>query len=140
MHKFLIPLLAVSLFSLANANDTVTKRQQLMKQLGGIGKQFSDGVDVATANKLGGDMQRIANELKTLFPKGTSEDEVKTPANGAKAKIWAESDKVMAIFDKLAQNGGKIATAKTMDEAGAIFKANGGETCKACHDVYRTKL
>ncbi len=140
MRKFIIPIMAVSLFTMANANDTVTKRQQLMKQLGGIGKQLNDGVDVATANKLGGDMQRIANELKTLFPKGTSEDEVKTPPNGAKAKIWAESDKVMAIFDKLAQNGGKIATAKTSDEISMVAKANGGETCKACHDVYRTKL
>ncbi len=143
MKKFIFAcaLLGMSSISFAqDAGETIVNRQKLMKQLGGIAKELNNNPsDIAVVNKLGSDIQKIAADLKNLFPAGTSEDEVKKPENAAKAKIWTEKAKFEEILAKLGGAGMKISQSKTIDEATGAVKAMGGETCKACHDVYRTK-
>jgi cytochrome c556 len=59
----------------------------------------------------------------------------------AKPEIWRESDKVKAGADKMVAEVAKLeAAAKSgnLDQLRAAFGAT-GQTCKACHDAYRTE-
>jgi cytochrome c556 len=59
----------------------------------------------------------------------------------AKPEIWRESDKVKAGADKLVADTARLeAAAKSgnLDQLRAAFGAT-GQTCKACHDAYRTE-
>lgn len=144
MKKILMTTILALCLSPLMAQDSgaiIKKRQDLMKQYGGIAKEFANiAANPERSKKAGEEITHISAELKTLFVKGTSEDDVKNPANGAKAKIWAEKDKFDAIFTNMEALGTKLANAKNPDEAGAAIKAIGNDGCKACHEVYRTKL
>lgn len=59
----------------------------------------------------------------------------------AKPEIWRETDKVKAGADKLVADTARLeAAAKSgnLDQLRAAFGAT-GQTCKACHDAYRTE-
>lgn len=61
--------------------------------------------------------------------------------NRAKPEIWREGDKFKAASDKMVAEVAKLdAAAKSgnLDQLKAAF-GNVGQSCKACHDAYRTE-
>jgi cytochrome c556 len=132
----------------ATPGETVKKRQETMKQLGGHMKaiktflETGDGsaADVATRAAAIND---IAAKIPSLFPEGTGMDKVKDPESGAKPEIWLEWDKFTAAAKGL---GERSATLKTVamdgnnQAIGAAFQEMGKNGCGSCHKPYRVKL
>jgi len=125
----------------AIAQDTIAKRKEIMKAVGGATKEATQMVkgeipfDAAKA-KTG--MERIAvwHDFVTLFPKGSETGGETTAA----PKVWQ-------TFNDFDSQGKKMAAEATKASVAAgqglePFKAAFGEvtkSCKACHTDYRIK-
>lgn len=124
----------------ASAGTPVEARQAAMKEIGlsmkGAGAYMAPDAayDAAKVKALMDTMAADAKKLKGLFPANSAAD----PKNAADPKVWqnrADFDKRLAALGTAAKAAAK---AKDIDTFKPAFKAV-GETCKACHDVYRMK-
>ena len=120
------------------------ERHEGMENLGkatkAIGRELkSDSPNLATIRASSKTITDIAPHVASLFPPGTGPDVGKT---GAKPAIWQNQQDFTAKasdFQKAAQAFG---TAAGGNDVAAIKKsfADMGNTCKACHDKYRTEM
>jgi cytochrome c556 len=126
------------------AGQLIKQRQDAMKQLGKASKSIKRSLDATPINL--SDIQQAAPPLfdttaakiVALFPAGTGPDVAKTEA---KADIWKNSqDFARKASDYEAASKALATSLRTFkpDDMKAKF-ASLQNTCKACHDKYRTE-
>ena len=128
--------------------EAVKLRQDTMKKMGGHMKAIKafamegqgTAADVA---RRAGEIGKTAAKIPSLFPEGTSLDEVMDPKTGAKPEIWLDRAK----FEKAAAKLGAQSKALEAAAAGgdreavaAAFKSLGKNGCGNCHKQFRKKL
>jgi cytochrome c556 len=127
----------------AKPEDAIKYRQSaftvMAAHFGRIGAMVNNRVPFDA--KMAADNAAIVATMSTLpwaaFGPGT---DAGAPTR-AKPEIWREQDKVKAAADKMVAEVAKLdAAAKTgnLDQIRAAFGAV-GQSCKACHDAYRTE-
>lgn len=124
------------------AQDTIAKRKELMKAVGGASKTGSQLVkgeipyDAAKASEAMGTIVTSWAAFTKLFPKGTETGGETT----ASPKVWESFKDFEDKGQKLASDA---ATAQKAAASGAdAFKGAFGEVaknCRACHEVYRVQ-
>ena len=126
--------------------EAITKRQELMKQMGGhmkAIKAFLDSnegtaADVTTHAQA---IQTASGQIGELFPAGTSlNDSVAKTA--AKPEIWDKMDVFKTDANALGELAGKLAEIAATGDAVAIgdqFGNLGKNGCGACHSEFRLK-
>ncbi len=124
----------------ASAGSPVEARQAAMKELGlsmkGAGAYMAPDAayDAAKVKALMDTMAADAKKLKNLFPADSASD----PKTAADPKVWQDKADFNKHLAALGAAAAAAAKAKDTDAFKPAFKAV-GETCKACHDVYRMK-
>lgn len=132
----------------ATPGETVKKRQETMKQLGGHMKAIKTYLETGEGSASdiamrASEINDIAGKIPTLFPEGTGMDEVKDPKNGAKPEIWLEWEKFTAAAKGLGERSSALKTAASNGGNQAIaaaFEEMGQNGCGTCHKPYRIKL
>jgi cytochrome c556 len=133
-------IVAVALATPALALDAIEARQALLKAIGDDvrpvaamlkGEAPFDLAKVKAALKT---TAEGADKLPAFFP-----DNSRTGKTEASPRIWAEKERFLALYGKLAADA-RAADAAITDEASlkATFPKLLGQ-CKACHDDYRVK-
>jgi len=124
--------------------EQIKYRQGQFKQLGGKFKAISDSLksgapDIEAIQTATTDIKTLTSDMAEWFPTGTGPESGEKTA--AKAEIWAQPEdfasKVTA-FQTAAAGLAMAAATGDVAAVGPAFGATGG-TCKACHDVYKTK-
>ncbi len=125
----------------------LSKRQALMKELGGHMKAINEFLEQGTGSAA--DVATRAAAIKTasaqipeLFPEGTGIDD-NVGKTAAKADIWARFDEFKTDATKMGDEAGKLAEAAATDDKAAIgaqFAALGKDGCGGCHSAFRQKL
>jgi cytochrome c556 len=160
MRKFLAmtALLALSLaFAQAplspvearSAKDSVKVRQAAMKQnaqnLRAVGGFLKGGKRAGTAETValrGLAIAAVAEKLPSLFPKGTSLDDLGLKTTGAKPAIWQQSGDFEEAAGRLASLARALSdAAETGDKKkiAAAMGALGKQGCGGCHRTFRMK-
>lgn len=132
----------------ATPGETVKKRQETMKQLGGHMKAIKTFLEngegsAADVAKRADEINQISAKIPELFPAGTSMDQVMDPKTGAKPAIWLEWEKFTAAAKTLGARSASLETAASGGDKGAIaaaFQEMGKNGCGGCHKPYRQKL
>lgn len=133
---FLTLLAASQVFAQA---DVIEKRQKLMKSNSEAAKAIKAAVeskDYATIETKARDIMGNAEQIPSLFPKGSTTGKTK-----AKPEIWEKSED----FSKGAKNLSKAASelaaaAKSKDDAAVTTKVKElGDACGACHKAFRAE-
>ena len=124
----------------AGGTEAIQKRIALMEetgkamgQLGAIAKNKAP-FDAEVVRTSGREIAKHLEEFAKLFPEGSQTGEVQT---WAKAEIWSDRE----TFDKIVK--ASVAAAGEMqavEEEAAFLPALGGlgNTCKTCHDKFRS--
>ena len=128
--------------------EAVKLRQETMKKMGGHMKAIKgfamDGQGTAEDVAMrAGEITKIAATIPSLFPTGTSLDEVKDPKTGAKPDIWLERTKFEKAAANLAVQSKALAAAAAGGDKEAITAAFGNlgkNGCGNCHKPFRMKL
>ncbi|MGH6932119.1 MAG: c-type cytochrome [Dongiaceae bacterium] len=126
--------------------ESIVKRQELMKQLGGHMKAVKaflesnegNSADVATHAQA---IQTASGQIVELFPVGTSLDD-NVAKTAAKPAIWEKSDDFKASADTLGVEAGKLVEVAATGDAIAIgdqFGSLGKNGCGGCHSEFRQK-
>jgi cytochrome c556 len=135
---------------LARADDVqaaVDARRALMKEIGGEMKAIADALDAkstdtASMQKHAELIQADAAKIPTLFPTGSSADDLPGKTH-AKPEIWKNFDDFKTIAATLGTESGKLADAAKTGDTNAVA-AQLDETahngCGACHKQYRLPL
>jgi cytochrome c556 len=132
----------------ATPGETVKKRQETMKQLGGHMKAIKTYLETGAGSAEDVAMRAtaingIAAKIPTLFPEGTGMDEVKDPKNGAKPEIWLDWEKFSAAAKGPEERSAAlnlVAAGGDRAAIGAAFGEMGKNGCGACHKPFRVKL
>lgn len=118
-------------------------RQQVMKAIGGHTNNVVMVLkgEVPYQDQLGPSAQMLADSAKlslTAFEEDTSGADIKTTA---KDDIWQNWDKFSGGLKKMEETTAQLASAVQTGDKGAIGEAMQavGETCKGCHDNFRTE-
>ncbi len=104
-----------------------------------IGRELkADTPDLAQVRQNADVIATLAPQVKTWFPQGTGPDVGKTDA---KAEIWQKPDDFAAKARDFETAAAAFKTAAAGNDLAAIRAAQGnlGNSCKACHDLYRAK-
>jgi cytochrome c556 len=127
-----------------SAAETVKKRQETMKQLGGHMKAIKTFLESGSGSaedvaKRAGEIGDIAAKIPGLFPEGTGMDEVKDPKNGAKPEIWLDWEKFLKKHEALREQSAKLAEVVAGGDEAAMKQQFGetAKTCKGCHDDFK---
>ena len=132
--------LAASASVAAFAADAIEARRTILKAIGdqalvaGAMLKGEAPFDLAKVEAALKTMAEGADKLPEFFP-----DNSRTGKTEASPRIWAEKERFLALYAKLASEE-RAASAAIVDEAG--FKATFPKllgNCKACHDDYRLK-
>lgn len=154
-HRFVFAAIAAAL-SLAFAagsfaagpKDTVMKREEAMKQLGGHMKAIkafaTEGTGSAMdVSKRASEINDIAGKIPDLFPAGTDMNGAADSKYKASAKIWQD----WQGFEKAAvQLGAKSKALAAAADGGdkmaiaAAFEDMGKNGCGNCHKNFREKV
>ena len=133
-------VLASAAVAPAIAADAIEARQTILKAIGDATRPVAAMLKGETPFE----MMRVkaallaqaqgADALAVLYP-----DNSRTGKTEASPRIWAEKERFLALYAKLAADA-RAAEAAIVDEASfkAIFPKQLA-TCKACHDDYRVK-
>lgn len=132
----------------ATPGETVKKRQETMKKMGGHMKAIQ--TYLKTGDGTAADVVARAAEIAvtsmsipTLFPEGSGMDAVKDPKTGAKPEIWLEWDKFTAAAKDMGKRAETLeTTAMNGDrrEIAAAFVDLGKNGCGGCHKMFRQKI
>jgi len=124
--------------------DDITYRKSVMKAVGGNFKAIAliikgQAGDMKNLTIHTDSLAGLAKAAMSAFPEKSGPMDGKT---AAKMEIWDKPEdfkKVLMAF--VAETDKLAAVAKTGDKAaiGAQFGAVGKNTCKACHDAYKSK-
>ena len=104
-----------------------------------IGRELKgDSPDLAQVRQNANVIATLAPQVKTWFPQGTGPDVGKTDA---KAEVWQKPDDFAAKARDFETAAAAFKTAAAGNDVAAMRAAQGnlGKSCKACHDLYRTK-
>lgn len=144
MGKFLAAvlfgLMAVATATQAYAQSEVNeKRQKLMKRQSAASKAIKAAVkekDYATVEAKAKDIMGTADEIVSLFPKGSTTGKTK-----AKPEIWEKSDLFAKDAKNLSKAAGELASAaKAGNDADVNVKLKAlGGACSSCHKQFRGK-
>jgi cytochrome c556 len=144
MGKFLAAvlfgLMAVATATQAYAQSEVNeKRQKLMKRQSAASKAIKAAVkekDYATVQAKAKDIMGTADEIVSLFPKGSTTGKTK-----AKPEIWEKSDLFAKDAKNLSKAAGELASAaKAGNDADVNVKLKAlGGACSSCHKQFREK-
>lgn len=144
MGKFLAAvlfgLMAVATATQAYAQSEVNeKRQKLMKRQSAASKAIKAAVkekDYATVEAKAKDIMGTADEIVSLFPKGSTTGKTK-----AKPEIWEKSDLFAKDAKNLSKAAGELASAaKAGNDADVNVKLKAlGGACSSCHKQFREK-
>jgi cytochrome c556 len=126
--------------------ESIAKRQELMKALGGHMKaikafvESNEGTaaDVATHAQA---IQTASGQIVELFPEGTSLDD-NVAKTQAKPEIWQKMDAFKAAANTLGVEAGKLVEVAATGDATAIgeqFGSLGKHGCGGCHSEFRQK-
>jgi cytochrome c556 len=126
------------------ALEIMHERQEGMEGMGkatkAIGRELkSDSPDLGVIRESAKKITDFAPRSAVLFPPGTGPDVGKT---GAKPEIWQSPQDFAAKdadFQRAAQAFGAAVSSGDPTAIKAKF-ADLGNTCKACHDKYRSKM
>jgi cytochrome c556 len=110
------------------------KRLKKMKALGGAMRTLKKATSVAPTVDAAKTLLAVSAEFDGLFPKGTG-----GPATRAKAEIWANMGDFKSKTKDLKQASQALLKATAGGNLGAVKKAFGGvgQSCRACHKLYR---
>jgi cytochrome c556 len=117
--------------------DVIEKRQQVMKGQSAAVKAVkaaAESKDFATIETKAKDLMSSANQIPSVFPKGSTKGKTK-----ATAAIWDKWDEFEGHAKTLSKASGDLAAAaKNKDEAAveAKIKAVSG-ACGSCHKAFR---
>jgi len=128
----------------AEALKIMHERHEGMEGLGkaakAIGRELkSDSPNLGAIRASAKTVTRFAPKIPSLFPPGTGPDVGKT---GAKPEIWQNPQDFTAKaadFQKVARAFGTAAAGSDVNAIKSSF-ASLGDSCKACHDKYRSKM
>jgi cytochrome c556 len=126
--------------------EVVTQRQEAMKGLGGhmkaIGESIQSGSpDESLIAEHAGEIGKTASTIPSLFPEGTSLDDVDGKV-GAKPAIWEDWAGFETAANNLGTEAAALAAAADGGDAAAIeaaFKSLGENGCGGCHTKFRQK-
>jgi cytochrome c556 len=130
--------LAVSTQVFAQA-DVLQKRQDAMKGNSAAAKAIKAAVeakDYATVEAKAKDIMGTADNLVSLFPKGSTTGKTK-----AKPEIWEKPDDFSKAAKNLSKAAGELASAaKAGNAADVDVKVKAlGEACNSCHKQFRAE-
>ena len=130
--------LAVSTQVFAQA-DVIQKRQDAMKGNSAAAKAIKAAVeakDYATVEAKAKDIMGTADNLVSLFPKGSTTGKTK-----AKPEIWEKPDDFSKAAKNLSKAAGELASAaKAGNAADVDVKVKAlGEACNSCHKQFRAE-
>jgi cytochrome c556 len=117
--------------------DVIEKRQKLMKSNSAAAKAIKGAVDAkdyATIELKAKDIMGNAEQIPSLFPKGSTKGKTK-----AKAEIWGNHDDFVKHAKTLGKTASEIAAAaKAGNDAEMNVKLKAlGDTCNSCHKQFR---
>jgi cytochrome c556 len=135
---FSVLALAVSTQVFAQA-DVLQKRQDAMKGNSAAAKAIKAAVeakDYATVEAKAKDIMGTADNLVSLFPKGSTTGKTK-----AKPEIWEKPDDFSKAAKNLSKAAGELASAaKAGNAADVDVKVKAlGEACNSCHKQFRAE-
>ena len=113
--------------------------ERIGKAMQVIGRELKgDSPDLARVRQNAGAIAELAPQVKDWFPAGTGPDIGKTDA---KAEIWTNPQDFAAKSRDFEQAAQRFNAAAQGTDVAAMRAAQGdlGKSCKACHDLYRTK-
>lgn len=130
-----------------DAMETLKKRQEFMKGLGGDMKAINDFVEngagtAADVQAKAAGVETKSAEIVALFPAGTGMDD-NVGKTGAKPEIWAKPDDFKASAMTMGELAGKLEDAAAGGDKQQIadaFAALGKDGCGGCHQTFRQKL
>jgi cytochrome c556 len=117
--------------------DVIEKRQQVMKGQSAAVKAIKAAVetkDFATVETKAKDLMGSADQIPSLFPKGSTKGKTK-----ATAAIWDKQAEFEGNAKSLSKASGELAAAaKSKDEAAVEAKVKAvTEVCGSCHKAFR---
>jgi len=131
-------ILGFSMHAFAQS-DVIEKRQKLMKSQSAAAKEIKAAVEsknYATVEAKAKDIMGTAEQIPSLFPKGSTKGKTK-----AKAEIWENNEDFVKHAKTLSKSAGELAAAAKAGndaEVGVKLKAV-GDTCSACHKQFRAE-
>lgn len=133
--------------AVAQDNKFVEERQELMKQnsatVRAVGAYVKEGK--GSPDELEQRVLQIASnaeKIPSLFPEGTSLDQLGLKTTGAKPEIWEKRAEFEKAADNLAQRARAFAAVVKTGDKGQIGSAMGDfgrGTCGGCHRTFRAK-
>jgi len=125
----------------------VDARRALMKAVGGEMKAIADALDVkstdtASMQKHAELIQADAARIPTLFPTGSSADDLPGKTH-AKPEIWQNFDDFKTIAATLGTEAGKLSDAAKSGDTTAVaaqLDQTAHNGCGACHKQFRLPL
>jgi cytochrome c556 len=128
--------------------DIVKDRQDVMKQNGDDMKVIAGFVQAGAGtledvSAAAGRIAQNAANIPSLFPEGTSMDDVTDPENGAKPVIWEKWDDFVGASDTLEEQALLMREWADNGDADAVtaqLDILGSEGCGGCHKTFRQKL
>ncbi len=117
--------------------DVIEKRQQVMKGQSAAVKAIKAAVetkDFATIETKAKDLMGSADQIPSVFPKGSTKGKTK-----ATAAIWEKWDEFQGHAKNLSKASAELgAAAKNKDEAAVSSKVKSvSEACSSCHKAFR---
>jgi cytochrome c556 len=117
--------------------DVIEKRQKIMKAQSAAAKEIKAAVEsknYATVEAKAKDIMGTAEQIPSLFPKGSTAGKTK-----AKAEIWEKNDEFVKHAKTLSKTANELAAAaKAGNDAEVNVKLKAlGDTCTSCHKQFR---
>jgi cytochrome c556 len=119
--------------------DVIEKRQGAMKSQSAAVKEIKAAVDsknYATIEAKAKDIMGTADQIPSLFPKGSTKGKTK-----AKAEIWEKNEEFVKYAKTLSKSASELAAAaKASNDADVGVKLKAlGDTCSSCHKAFRAE-
>ena len=137
---------AMGAWAAVDKEAIVKERQDFMKAQSADNKAINDyakGMGTKEdAQKAADDLVIRSQKIVSLFPAGTSSTDMPGKTN-AKALIWTDHDKFMAVPVALHEHATKVSAlikTGTPAEVGAAQADLGKNGCGACHGTFREPL
>jgi cytochrome c556 len=114
----------------------IRDRHELMEGIGKNAKVIGDALKAGNTAPVAGAAEKIqgdAEKIPALFPAGST-----NPKSRAKAEIWEQWPKFESDAKKLQMNAAALATAAKDGSDVRAAAHNLFDTCKSCHDQFRT--
>lgn len=128
--------------------ETVMKREEVMKQLGGHMKAIKAFVTEGAGSaedvaRRAGEIGAVAAKIPSLFPEGTEMNGAADSKYQARPEIWLDWEKFEKSAATLGSESKALAAAANGGDKAAVtaaFQSLGKNGCSNCHESFRQKL